>query len=149
MASQTTIQTKASAQDYSLWKYAIAGAISGLATGFANNIWVFLYPYIFGLDEPPGIDAIAVSGASFIPVLVASFVFYFLTLKSVKKGTRLYIIGGVILFLASLYGPFNPAITGMYPDGIVPENFALFTIPMHIIVAIGALILVPRFVLTD
>ena len=70
-------------------------------------------------------------------------------LKSVKKGTRLYIIGGVILFLASLYGPFNPAITGMYPDGIVPENFALFTIPMHIIVALGALIMVPRFVLTD
>ena len=150
MASQTTLQTKVSAQDYSLWKYAIAGAISGLATGFINNIWVFVYPYIFGLDEPPGIDAIAITGASFLPVLLASFIYYFLTLKSVNKGTRLYIIGGIVLFLASLYGPFNPEATGLYPtDGIVPENFAIFTVPMHIIVALGALIMVPRFVLTD
>lgn len=147
-----TIQTKAHENtiQYSLWKYSIAGVLAGLIAGIANNIWILIYPYVAGMDAPPGVDAMSVSVFSFLPMLLAGFFYYFISMKDASRGTKVFIALGVLAFLASLYGPFNPDQMGaFFQTGEVPSGFALFTIPMHIIAALTALVFMPRFVMSE
>ncbi len=147
-----TIQTKAEAHtlQFSLWKYSIAGVLAGLIAGIANNVWILIYPFVSGMDAPPGVDAMSVSVFSFLPMLLAGFFYYFISMKNASRGTKIFIGLGIVAFLASLYGPLNPDQLGaLFQAGEVPAGFALFTIPMHIIAALTALVFMPRFVMSE
>jgi len=147
-----TIQTKVgeNALQFSLWKYSIAGVLAGLIAGIGNNLWILVYPFVSGLDAPPGVDAMSVSVFSFLPMLAAGFFYYFISMKNAARGTKIFVILGMIIFLSSLYGPFNPDQMGvLFKTGQVPDGFALFTIPMHIIAALSALVFMPKFVMSE
>lgn len=130
----------------SLWKYSIAGVLAGLITGILNNIWVVVYPAIFGHDVPGGVDPDTVTIMSFIPMIGAGIVYYLLSMNNISKGTKIYLILGTIAFIGSFVFPFFPAELGIFPAEEIPQGFATFTVPMHFIAAALALIFIPRFV---
>ncbi len=151
MATETVqANTEQSTLQFSIWKYSIAGVIAGLIAGIGNNLWILAYPIISGHDTPPGVDAMSVSVFSFIPMVIAGFFYYGISTKNAARGTRIFVSLGVLVFLASLYGPLNPEQMGpFFANGEVPEGFALFTIPMHIIAGAAAIFFMPKFVMSD
>jgi hypothetical protein len=149
MATETTIE-QTNDQDVSLWKFVMGGVLAGLITGIINNVWILAFPYVSGIESPGGINAMSVSVLSFVPVFLASLVYYGLSLKSIKKGTKIYLIIGIIGFLASLYGPLNPDVmTDLIGREIMKEGLALFALPMHVISAASAMLFLPKFVLSE
>ncbi len=140
-------------ETFSLWKFAVGGVIAGILAGIVNNLFIVLFPFITPYQPTPGIDTMSVTIFSFLPVLAASIVYYGLYSMNPSKGTRNYILLGTLLLLASFYGPLYPEsissfITAMDIDYTFATNegFAYFLIPMHVITAFMALIIVPRFV---
>ena len=130
----------------SLWKYSIAGVLAGLITGILNNIWIVVYSAMNDGYIPGNVDTDEVTALSFVPMLLASFVYYLISMRDLSKGTKIYIGIGSILFITSLYFPFFPEQTGLFPVDEIPKDFALFTTPMHVIAAFLALYFIPRFV---
>ena len=150
MATETVhTHTEQTTLQFSIWKYSIAGVIAGLIAGIGNNLWILAYPFISGHDAPAGVDAMSVSVFSFIPMVIAGLFYYGISIKDAARGTRIFVGLGVLIFLASLYGPLNPEQLSSMLGGEVPEGFALFTIPMHVIAAAAAVIFMPRFVMSD
>lgn len=137
-------------EELSLWSFSLAGIISGLGTGVLNNVWIMAFPYLTNYDEKsiPHIHTISVTILSLVPVILAALAYYFLCFKGIAKGTKIYLTVGISIFLASLYVPLFPESIAEYlPENLLMgEAFTLFTMPMHIIAAFFALVIIPYFV---
>ncbi len=152
MATQTLENTNS----WSLWKFTIGGVIAGILSGIINNLYIVVFPLITPFEAPRGIDSMSVTILSFLPMLLAAFVYYAMYSFSQSTGTRNYIIMGITGLVLSMYGPLFPdslnatlEAVGMSYSFQVTEGFAFFLIPMHLITAIMALYIIPKFVTSD
>lgn len=139
-------------EELSLWSFSLAGIIGGLGAGILNNVWIMAFPYITTYDEKsiPHIHTMSVTILSLAPIILASLVYYFLCFKGINKGTKIYISMGFLILLASLYVPLFPeSVAEHLPTSLMGEAFTFFTLPMHIIAAFFALVIIPWFVKTN
>lgn len=117
-----------------------AGVIAGFFGMGINNIWSMIAA-LLGATIPPAF-ALAVTISSLLPVIVASLV-YFLLVRFMTHGYRIYMIVGFVFLLAS----FGPVFTTrVLPDGTVLDaTFPLLAAPMHVFSGILALYGIPKW----
>ncbi|MAX81948.1 MAG: hypothetical protein CL843_17420 [Crocinitomicaceae bacterium] len=140
-------------EGWSLWKFAVGGAITGISAGIANIFYVIIYSLVASDSGTYGVDTMSVTIFSFLPVLLSAFVYYGLYSINHQTGTRNFIILGFILLVASLYGPFNPDSISNILDGfnfkeslMLDGTITYFLLPMHLIAGFMALYVLPKFV---
>lgn len=140
-------------ETFSVWKFTVGGVLAGIIAGIVNNLYIIVFPMITSYKAIPGIDSMSVTIFSFLPVLLASLVYFGIYSLNPSSGTRNYIILGIAGFLLSLYGPLFPEsiaklinTLGLEYAFTPTEGFAYFLIPLHVITALLALGFVPKFV---
>jgi apolipoprotein N-acyltransferase len=117
----------------------LASLLAGAGTAVICLLWRSIHEAITGFSVPQIVHTMGITMSSFLPLIVAGIIFYFLQ-KLGAKGRTGYIIGTVVLALLSLWGTFNQPM----PDGsATPAAFTLLTLPMHFVSMVGAL-LIPR-----
>lgn len=117
----------------------LASLIAGAGTAVICLIWRSAHEAITGFSVPQIVHTTGITMSSFIPLIIAGIIYYFVQ-KLGAKGRTGYAIGAVVLGLLSLYGTFNTPM----PDGsATPANFTMLTLPMHFVSMAGALLL-PR-----
>jgi hypothetical protein len=136
-------------QTFTVWKYIVGGFLAGIITAALNNILFFFLPLIKEVHFPSIIDEMALSLGSFIPPIIASIFYYFVSSKNYSKGTKVYLTIVIIGFLLSIIVQFFPEQLiglGLLQAGDIPANLALLTVPFHVTTALVALIFIPKFV---
>ncbi len=117
----------------------LGSLMAGAATAVVNHLWKLIYESASGFSVPEIVHAVGVTMSSFLPLVVAGTVFFFVQ-KIGAKGRTVYMVGVVLLALLSLYGTFNQPM----PDGsATPTAFTILTLPMHLVAMVGAL-MIPR-----
>jgi hypothetical protein len=127
----------------------VAGFLAGIITAALNNLLFFFLPLIKEVHFPSIIDEMALSLGSFIPPIIASVFYYFVSSKNYEKGTKVYLSIVLIGFLLSIIIQFFPEQLiniGLLQNGDIPENLALLTVPFHVTTALVSLIFIPKFV---
>lgn len=118
----------------------LGSLLAGAGVAVVNHVWKLAHEAISGFSVPEIVHATGVTMSSFLPLIVAGIIYYFVQ-KLGAKGRTGYIIGTVVLGLLSLYGTFNQPM----PDGsATPTAFTVLTLPMHLVAMVGAL-MIPRF----
>lgn len=122
------------------FKQIILGSLlAGAGVAVVNHGWNLVHQALTGFSVPEIIHATGITMSSFLPLIVAGIIYYFVQ-KLGAKGHTGYIIGTVVLGLLSLWGTFNQPM----PDGsATPAAFTVLTLPMHFVSMVGALLL-PR-----
>ena len=141
--------TEAPLRTFSLWKYSVGGFVAGLIVAAINNIWYAFFPYLSDVRYPASIDEMALTIGSFVPPIIASILYYFISSKNYDKGTKIYISVAFIVFILSIAIQFYPEILvnyGLLDANDIPENLALLTVPFHISTLLITLIFIPKFV---
>lgn len=122
-------------------KLIIATIASALISAVLNNLYFILYCKFTGFSLPDILNLGSISGASIFPSLLGGLVFFLLH-KFTKKGDMIFIVLSLVLAIASLGGIFKSTL----PNGMLtPSGFAMATVPMHLIPAIIAVILIPKY----
>lgn len=117
----------------------LASLIAGAGTAVICLLWRTVHESITGFSVPQIVHTTGITMSSFLPLIIAGIIFFFVQ-KLGTKGRTGYVIGTVVLGLLSLYGTFNYPM----PDGsATPAAFTLLTLPMHFVSMVGAL-LIPR-----
>jgi hypothetical protein len=107
-------------------KAALQGSL--IAAGL-NIAWLFGVEYYLSIQNLPKGFQVAVVLATIIPILLGS-VLYFLLAKNFTEGKRLFLFIGAGFTALSMFPSFQATL----PDGnLVPEHWALITVPMHFI----------------
>lgn len=115
----------------------LGSLIAGAGTAVVNHLWKLIYENMSGYSIPEIVHAVGVTMSSFIPLIIAGIVFFFLQ-RLGNKGRVAYTVGTIVLALLSLYGTFNQPM----PDGsATPMQFTLLTLPMHLVAMVGALMI--------
>jgi hypothetical protein len=118
----------------------LGSLIAGAGAALGNFAWHGIHGAVSGFSLPAVINVGSLTGASFMPMIVAGIGF-FIAQRWIPKGQLVYVITTVILTLVSTMGNFAPTL----PDGTpMPAGFAMHTVPMHFISGAMAL-LIPRF----
>lgn len=141
--------TTAPLRTFSLWKYSVGGFVAGLIVAAINNIWYAFFPYLSDVRYPSSIDEMALTIGSFVPPIIASILYYFISSKNYDKGTKIYVLTAFIVFVLSIVVQFYPEILVNYnllEANDIPENLALLTVPFHISTLLVTLIFIPKFV---
>lgn len=122
--------------------YLIGGLIAGILAAIVNNLYSYLYTAFTGVSVPEVINFGSVTGASILPAMVASLIYFALSRIS-GRATLIFAVIGVVFTLLSFGGPLQDQL----PDGsLAPEGFAGLTLPMHIISATVVLYTLIRYV---
>jgi ABC-type uncharacterized transport system permease subunit len=106
-----------------------AGFISGVLAAGVNNIWSIIAQTL-GSVPPPGFP-ISVTLSSIFAILVGSMI-YFVLVKNLKSGYRIFLILAIVFTLVGFY----PLFQDQMPDGSpMTKGFPLLAAPMHIFAA--------------
>lgn len=117
-----------------------AGVIAGFFGMGINNIWSMVAA-LMGAKIPPAF-ALSVTVSSLLPVIVAALI-YFLLMRFLTHGYRIYMIIGVVFLVISFVPVFT---THALPDGTVLDStFPLLVAPMHVFSGILALYGIPKW----
>lgn len=117
----------------------LASLLAGAGTAVICLLWRSIHEAISGFSVPQIVHTTGITMSSFLPLIVAGIIYYFVQ-KLGAKGRTGYVIGTVVLGLLSLWGTFNQPM----PDGsATPAAFTMLTLPMHFVSMAGALLL-PR-----
>ncbi|MBL7964653.1 MAG: hypothetical protein JNM31_12520 [Flavobacteriales bacterium] len=117
----------------------LGSLLAGAGTAVICLLWRSVHEAVTGFSVPQIVHTTGITMSSFLPLIVAGIIYYFVQ-KLGAKGRTGYVIGTVVLGLLSLYGTF----TYPMPDGsATPTAFTTLTLPMHFVSMVGAL-LIPR-----
>jgi apolipoprotein N-acyltransferase len=117
----------------------LASLLAGAGTAVICLLWRSMHEAISGFSVPAIVHTTGITMSSFLPLIVAGIIYYFVQ-KRGAQGRTGYIIGTVVLGLLSLWGTFNQPM----PDGsATPTAFTVLTLPMHLVSMMGAL-MIPR-----
>ncbi|MCF8253393.1 MAG: hypothetical protein K9H61_05925 [Bacteroidia bacterium] len=109
-----------------------AAFMGGLIAAGLNVAWLYILEFAVNIQGLPKGFTVAVVISSILPLLVGALVYGFL-IKSFLKGQMLFYILSVAFAVFSLF----PSFQEILPDGnVAPANFALLTVPMHLIAAV-------------
>jgi hypothetical protein len=123
-------------------EYLTGGLVAGVAAAIINNMYSFAYSAVTGFSIPQVITFVSITGASIVPLVIGSLVYFGLS-RFTAKATAIYSCAAIVLALASCLAPLGATL----PDGTpTPAGFAGLTIPMHIGAGICAAFVTPRFV---
>lgn len=122
-------------------KLVMATFASAIVSAALNNIYFMIYCKLTGFGLPEILNFGSITGASIFPTLLGGLV-YFLLYKYTNKGDMIFTILSLVLALLSLLGNFKATL----PNGMLtPAGFVMATVPMHLIPAIVAVIILPKF----
>jgi Family of unknown function (DUF6069) len=121
----------------SIGTYLLGGLIAGVIAAVIANIYFLIFSGVTGYSYAE-LNIFSVTMASILPSIVGSLVYFGLT-KITSKATAIFttvgILFGVLSTIPSFIAPPNPA-----------PGFALATAPLHVVVAVVCVIVVPLFV---
>lgn len=117
----------------------LGSLLAGAGTAVICLLWRIVHEAVTGFSVPQIVHTTGITMSSFLPLIVAGIIYYFVQ-KLGAKGRTGYVIGTVVLGLLSLWGTFNQPM----PDGsATPAAFTMLTLPMHFVSIVGAL-MIPR-----
>jgi hypothetical protein len=124
----------------------LTGALAaGLIGAVLNNLYSYLYTALTGFSVLEVINFGSVTISSFVPAVLGAL-FYFVLSRFTAKATRIFVVVGIVLIIASFAGSFMPQL----PDGTpTPAGFVGLTLPMHIIAGAVILWVLTRYVRRD
>ncbi len=118
-------------------KYLVAGLIAGVIAAVIANVWYLMWQ-VAGGSTYAELGILSITLGSIIPALIGSLLYYGLN-SFTKQPTLVFTIIGLIFatlsVVPSFVAPMNPA-----------PGFAAASVPMHYIVALSVLIVVPLLV---
>jgi hypothetical protein len=115
---------------------------AALVAAAGNLAWRAAAPQVTGHAVPAVLDPLPVTLASVGAVLLAAGI-YLLLSRALGIATPLYIVGCMVVAVASSVAPLVPVM----PDGTpAPDGLAPTGIPMHLIAGLSAAIVVPLVV---
>lgn len=122
-------------------KLIVRGLITGIIAAVLNNAYAIIYMEVTNFLPPTEINALSISMATFLAAILATFVYFGLTVYSSYPNIA-YIVGGIFFLGVSLLAPMSKTL----PDGtFTPEGFAGLAVPMHIISGLLILLIIPYF----
>ena len=122
--------------------FLIGGLIAGVVAAIINNLYAYVYTAITGVSVPEVIHFGSITGASILPAVVASLVYFALS-RFTPKATLVFIGIGIVFTLFSFGGPLQSQL----PDGTpTPPGFAGLTLPMHLIAGVVVVYTLVKYV---
>jgi len=123
-------------------KFLTGGLVAGVVAAILSSIYSFAYSAVTGFSIPQVISFVSITGASVVPLVIGSLVYFGLA-RFTAKATAIYSGAAIVLALVSCLAPLEQTL----PDGTpTPSRFAGLTIPMHIVAGVCAAFVTPRFV---
>jgi Family of unknown function (DUF6069) len=117
--------------------YLLAGLIAGVVGAVIANIYFLIFSAVTGYSYAE-LNIFSVTLASIIPSVIGGLVYFGLT-KVTDNATAIFVALGLVFGIGStipsFIAPVNPA-----------PGFAAATAPLHVIVALSAVILIPLIV---
>jgi membrane-bound ClpP family serine protease len=123
----------------SIGRYLQAGLIAGVVGAVIANIYNAIYQGISGQTYPE-LTVFTIIFASLIPGLLGSLIYYWLS-RSTRQPRLIFTVVGLVFTVLSVVPNF---VSPMDPA----PGFASASTPLHFIVALSALILIPTLVKT-
>jgi uncharacterized membrane protein YeaQ/YmgE (transglycosylase-associated protein family) len=117
--------------------YFLGGLIAGIVGAIIANIYFLIFSSVTGYSYAE-LNLFSITLAGIIPSVIGALVYFGLS-RMTAKATTLFVALGIVLGALSalpvFIAPPNPA-----------PGFAAATTPMHLIVALSAVIIIPLFV---
>jgi hypothetical protein len=117
--------------------YLLGGLIAGAISAVLANLYYLIFGSITGYSYAE-LNVISITLAAFIPSLLGSLIYFGLS-RQTSAATNIFVVlglvFGVLSIVPTLVAPPNPA-----------PGFAAATAPLHILVAVVCVTVVPFFV---